>query len=464
LGEIFIQGLKFSERRISNFIEVSGELKRFIKSSKMFVEYDVEIYADESILNIPLTSTVLPLAWLTGSNIHVDRLDRTFKESMDRIQYYFKDMYPLVPFTTEIKAEELIDNKIEVEDSERRTGLLFSGGIDSTYSMLSNLQYKPRLIMHWGVERTPYPVFKDYWNMVIDRYTMLTDRLGLTFNITKTNALEILHQRMIEHEFHKELFHGSFWVRLQHSFVMLPLTAPLSVNRFDQLLIAASGWSESKERKQRDPKYMYNPYPQVAETDEKIAWASLNVKHDGYIERYKKTRIIAEYFKNEGVMLRVCLNRNDAPNSFNCNHCEKCYRTIAQLVQAEVDPNNFGFMVDDSIWDDMKSYYIHKKELQHSDANTQKMIPDVVEFDLYGSKKYFEWLRNFKSSKKDVWIYRDIYDFLPYSLAKVVNEIYRIFKIDIHEDPTPTLPQHKIDYLAELISEVHPNWENNRTN
>jgi hypothetical protein len=207
---------------------------------------------------------------------------------------------------------------------------------------------------------------------------------------------------------------------------------------------------------------MYSPYPQVAETDEKIAWASINVKHDGYIERYKKTRIIANYFKNKGVLLRVCLNRKDAPNNLNCNHCEKCYRTIAQLVQAEVDPNNFGFKIDDSIWDDMKLYYSYKKELLWSDINTQKMIPESIDFDLYGSKKYFEWLRDFKSIKKDVWIYRDIYDFLPYLLAKGVDEVYRIFNIDIHEDPTPTLPKYKLNYLAKIISEIHPNWENQR--
>jgi hypothetical protein len=457
LGEIYIKGPRTSGQKISNILEVSEDLKKFIKTPEMFIEYDDDIHADKSILNIPLTATILPLAWLTGSNIHVDSLDRGFTESMDKIQAYFRDMYPLIPFTTEIKAEEHVDNNIKAEDPERKTGLLFSGGVDSIYSMLTNLNYKPRLIMHWGVERTPYPVHREYWRKVIDTYTKLAERLGLTLNITKTNALEVLYQRKIEHRFHKELFYGSFWVRLQHSFVLLPLTAPLSVKRFNQILIAASGWSDTKSSK-----FMYNPYPQVAESDEKIAWASLNVKHDGYIEKYKKTRYIAEYFKNDSVILRVCLNHDDIQNGLNCNHCDKCYRTIAQLVQAEFDPNKFGFKVNQSTWEDMKSYFIHMKELQHSDANTQKMIPEVIEFDLNGSREYFEWLREFKSSKKDVWIYRDIYDFLPYLLAKGVDEVYRILNIDIHEDPTPALPQYKIDYLAKLISEVRPNWENMR--
>ena len=98
----------------------------------MFVKYDTEIYADKSILNIPLTASVLPLAWLSGSNIVVDTLDKGFKESMDALQTVFMSMLPLAPFKTEIYVDELVENKIIPDDQERKTGLLFSGGVDST--------------------------------------------------------------------------------------------------------------------------------------------------------------------------------------------------------------------------------------------------------------------------------------------------------------------------------------------
>ena len=89
---------------------------------------------------------------------------------MEQLQQYFKSQYPLVPFTTKIETNELIENEISVKDSKRKTGLLFSGGVDATYSMITNMQYNPTLIMHWGVERTPYPMYKDYWEMVSYTY------------------------------------------------------------------------------------------------------------------------------------------------------------------------------------------------------------------------------------------------------------------------------------------------------
>jgi hypothetical protein len=454
MGEIHIQGLNFNGHKIINNIAVSQNLKKYIKSSTMFVDYDTEIYADESILNIPFIATVLPVAWLTGSDIFMNTIDKGFKKSMENIQLIYKDMYPLIPFTTKIIAQQLVDNKTHLENPESRTGLLYSGGIDSTYSMITNLQEKPRLIMHWGVERTPYPLDMNHWELAIATYTKLAEKYGLTLNVTKTNALELLYQRKIEHRFHKELFYGSFWVRLQHSLVLLSLTAPLSVKRFDRLLIAASSWPESTETFDR-----FNPYPQIPEIDDKISWANLKVKHDGYIERYKKTKAIAQFSKKDDLELRVCLNRRESATSLNCNNCPKCFMTIAQLVQAEADPNKFGFKIDNSTWDVMKSYIIQLKELVYSEYNTQELIPDVIEYDLYGGKEYLEWLRDFKSTKKKkVWLYRDIYDFLPYPFAKVLNEIYKMLKINIHGDATPFLPQKKIDYLSSIIENVNPNW------
>ena len=44
--------------------------------------------------------------WVTGSDLYVETIDLTFKESMEDLQKFFSNMFPNIPFTTEIKADE----------------------------------------------------------------------------------------------------------------------------------------------------------------------------------------------------------------------------------------------------------------------------------------------------------------------------------------------------------------------
>jgi len=101
-------------------VTTSNSLKKYINDRELFIEYDVDVNVDESILNIPLTATVLPLAWTTGSDIYVRTIDRSFKESMKELQQFFSKMFPKIRFTTEIKADKLVENKIEPEDLKNR--------------------------------------------------------------------------------------------------------------------------------------------------------------------------------------------------------------------------------------------------------------------------------------------------------------------------------------------------------
>jgi len=81
---------------------------------------------------------------------------------------------------------------------------------------------------------------------------------------------------------------------------------------------------------------------------------------------------------------------------------------------------------------------------------SRKEIPDNIEYDLYGSKEFFMWLRSYhKPHERDVWRYRELYDSLPYQLAKILNEIYKKLKINIHFG-NPHLSQERVNKLKIL--------------
>jgi hypothetical protein len=293
-------------------------------------------------------------------------------------------------------------------------------------------------------------MYRDYWKMVRSTYESMAKKHGIVFHLIKTNALEVLNERKIEHRYSEELFHGSLWVRLQHSLVLLSLAAPLSVNRFDNLLIAASLWPRA--RYTLDPN---RPHAARPEADEKISWANLRFRHDGYIPRNKKIKVIGEHIKSNELTLRACLARpgdQTTSEKMNCNNCSKCHRTIMQLVQFQHDPEELGFSVDDSTFNKIREYY-SRHGLDSFGINSQALLPENFEHNFYGSRCFFEWLKNFKLTDKDlapdIWVYRGIYDSLPYPLAKIVNVIYKKFDINIHFG-NPILPQEKVNILKAL--------------
>ena len=431
MGEIIINEPVLIDRKLIHKLSVSPNLNKFVKNLELFIEFDSDIYADESILNIPLTAAVLPFAWLTGTDVQVGKLDSRFHKSMGLLQQEFAKRYPHAPFKTEIHAEKLVENKINITD-QKRTGLLFSGGVDSTYSLIKNIQQNPMLLMMWGVDNFPYPEHSDHWKKMVDVYTEFSTKHNLTFHVVKTNISQLLNDRRIEHSFHRELYDGSFRFALQHSLVLLPTIAPLSINRFDRLIISSGTTSESMQS-------INNPRAARPWADEKIVWANLEVDHHGIIERHEKVLGIKDYIESNELTLRVCLKSNLIDGNLNDSTCEKCLRTIASLVLAGFDPNECGFKVDESTFTNMRSFWENRKtSLMGSNwREIRALIPDKLDFDLYGSKEFFEWFRDFDfNSTEKNWFFTDLYMWLPYRLARLIDTLYKKADINVHESPT----------------------------
>jgi hypothetical protein len=434
IGDAVLEG-----RRLSGSVTVPRRLRKYFRSLDFFAIYDEDINADASILNIPLLATVLPFAWLVGVDVYVSSLDKTFKASMDQLQHEFKKYYPLIPLTTHIYTDRLVENRGDV-DAQWRHALLFSGGVDSTYTLLTHLDRKPRLIMFWGVDDYPYPENAAQWQAIIATYAQFAQRLGLPYHVIKTNNSVILDDRRISHDFHQSLYDGWFRLVLQHTFVLIPLTAPLSLERFDRLFISGGTPHQPEDRGL--------PHPSRPETDEKFVWADLTVTHVGDVYREEKIRgPIKEYAQQDVLPLKVCIRKLDRPQ-LNDSTCTKCLSTIASLTLTGIDPNQCGFQVDANTWIRFKEYLEH--DLVHEtfwagQAFThflalQKSLPDDIDHDFYGSKALFAWFRDFDLTvkEKDVWFYRDLYHRLPYPLANILNKVYVLGGIRIHDNmPLP---------------------------
>ena len=61
MSEIVIEDPIKEGRRLSSKVTTPKHLEKYLLNRELFIEYDVDIDVDESILNIPLTATILPL-------------------------------------------------------------------------------------------------------------------------------------------------------------------------------------------------------------------------------------------------------------------------------------------------------------------------------------------------------------------------------------------------------------------
>jgi hypothetical protein len=414
---------KSSRRTVISQITVSKNLEKYFRHLTFYSRYDEEIYANESVLNIPALSILLPLAWITGSDVYIDELDHTFAESMNDLQQEYKKMYPRAPFKTRLIAENLLEDK----SSSEGVALLFSGGVDSTHSMFSNMHLNPRLIIIFGIWDIPIKNI-ELQDRIKRVYLDFTDQVGLKLNIIRTNALEVLDIERVDHFFYR--FHQGrardYWIGLGFSLGHLGQVAPLSERRFNQLLISGGG------RRSRYFNRNLPPYASIYNTDEKIGWTNLQVKYLGGIHRFKKIFDLKKFEKNHRVNLKVCgLPGKLAFNSLNCSRCEKCFTTITPLTIAGIDPNEWGFNVDTKSWSILKSLF-EKKKIPNGNLKVfwkplQKTIPNKMERDLYGSKKFFEWFKTRDLSEFEKTPNNPLsllYYKTPYPIAHVLRKIF----------------------------------------
>ena len=108
--QITISQPELNSNRLQQRLKLPSPLKKYINSNKFWFQYDAEIEDNPSINNIPLLSSILPLAWLTGADVKVDRIDSDYLQAVNRIQQDYKYMYPAGAFKTNILADSIEKN------------------------------------------------------------------------------------------------------------------------------------------------------------------------------------------------------------------------------------------------------------------------------------------------------------------------------------------------------------------
>lgn len=387
MSSIIIGKPKLKGKTITNEITVPKELRRFVETD-FYATYDEEIDCDESIQVIPALASMLPLAWMAGVDVRVEKLDQTFFDSMGNLQAKYHELYPKPPFKTNIIFDELVDNEVNHDGA----ALTFTGGMDSTYALASIFDLKPRLIMLFRFTHRARQ--RPFFDRVSGMHRGSAEKAGLAFNVVDSNIRDILDFYKMNSKFHG-LLDTTVWGSVQGVLNLLGVVAPLSIGRFNRLFLAST---YSKKQYDAGSRFRGSSRPSV---DETISWADLSVKHEGYIDRIDKVRPVIDFMDKTGFKLHVCLKPSTYRNpeisfDLNCGVCAKCIGTAILLLILGRDPRVHGIPISEKSWGVFKAN-IRNADMSYPEIgyrDMQKMIPEEIKEDFCGSKSFLRWLRS----------------------------------------------------------------------
>jgi hypothetical protein len=353
----------------------------FFRKREFFIRYDrTRPGLNESVNAIPFAAVMAPVAWASGAELRIPLLDREFAQSLDRCRDRFRHWFSnRWSFGGRLKTS-IVSNVRQTQG----TAMLFSGGLDSMATYVRHRDEKPALFTIFGAD---IPVamtrFIDLCKAHLDAFAQ---KEGATLRYIQTDIRDILDFGRLKR------FAPNWYGEVAHGLLMSSLIAPVGYDSYDRLLIASCS---------HRPGCGY-ACGSDAQLMREVRLAGMQVASDS--DELSRCRKIALYLKDHEDLhryLRVCWMQFE---SLNCGRCEKCLRTICELLVNGIDPERCNFKMSARTLLDLKKkmiseYYLFLKGESTLDfwRDIQASIrPEQIADDRYGSREFFGWFAGFK--------------------------------------------------------------------
>lgn len=389
MNKIILQQIRITGNTVEYSFSVSKSLERYFKTNVFFIQYDQDINnVPVSILSIPFVNCMAGVSWLSGAMLFVDEIDETYYNSFKQLKHAYSELH-----NTQLKGifvpSKIVRNEIK---ATRDYLLLFGGGVDCHCSFLRNKSKIKAVANIYGwldtIEQTNDGDISD---------KQKTEAFAKKFNIeayhVRSNFASQFNLKEIDKDYCQHV-KTSFWYGFLHPMAFLSITVPLAwVNNISNLMIASSF---TKDRADVH-------CGSFITTDSEFSFG-VNGKtlHDGFeLNRQDKVKIIADYQRStkEPYYIQAC-----SFNDHNCCECEKCFRTIVELIAENADPSDFGFQINGSltehwrriIYRDIALWGVKKEKYYYYDYACERMKRN---HDIIQDKEFADWFLNFDFNK-----------------------------------------------------------------
>lgn len=356
---------------------------KVFKRKDFFIEYDREIDADDpGMAMIPFLAAMVPICWASGADLELPCAEAAYLESLESVKAYFKKWFPRWEFNFQMRLTDPGSPSAPVQDPPTLCGMLFSGGLDSLTTLIHHKEENPVLFTIFGAD---IPLKQTHF---IQLCKSTIDNLSLAHNLDvryiNTNVREIFDEKKLE------AYCDHWYGEVAHGILLSALLAPLSHRFLKTLYIASCSHPESGN-------YACGSNSQILQN---IRWGGMAASVDN--RGMSRSEKVAAYLKDREDWcryLRVCWLQF---NALNCGRCEKCLRTICDLLVNNVDPALCNFKINRNTLPALKKkmltgYYFFLNDegtLDFWKAIQRSIDLDSIE-DMYGSREFFTWMSEF---------------------------------------------------------------------
>jgi len=336
LPEIRVEKIIPAKQSLACVFSYDTRLEHYFNSSVLYVSYGFQVEEiPESVLSIPVLGLLVPIAWASGATVSAGDVDSRFLASLHKVGEVMQGMYPSLSISTNIRCREVDTPWPAGGDKDC---LLYSGGVDSTCSLLRNLG--PNLVLA-SIRGAPDLRLWDsqFWERTEQRLHPFLTSTGVERQVIETNAIDLVSLSSLNTTPRGAFAYG-WWENLSHGLVLLSLCAPFTyVGKVKRMLIASSFNQANSE-----------PWGSTPASDTSVAWGSVTTVHDSFdLSRLGKIKqVLVPYMAQHPglVQLRACTGKRErrlASGTLNCGDCQKCVRTTLALMEAGIDPTACGF-------------------------------------------------------------------------------------------------------------------------
>ncbi len=326
---------KVSVQRQVLTIEPSPYIKEtFLNNQNFTVTYDRTIAGlPETVLTIPYLMCISPVLWLSGKSYTIAQMDHDTYYALENIKLILKKFYPWLSFEGSLKPKRLINNSPPRARKGAQLALLFSGGLDCIAASLGLIGHDQLLITNQGIDmplKNPQ-LFKNVEDQV-RTFALSYGHMNALISCNFCTILNYEYLKVFSPKITKWWWLDDVTDAINHTSLTAPLLYSLG---YQDLYIAASHTV--------DHPYPYGSHPLL---DNQIRFAGIQVHHfQEELDRCQKIELItsASQLINKPVpALRVCWTDTEGNN---CLSCEKCLRTLNNILVTGNIPFDYGFCI-----------------------------------------------------------------------------------------------------------------------